>query len=93
MSAQASRGRTAIARMRPGREVRRPTRRRWQRGSDTRRNSGIEKTSHQTATERKASRVGSVACAGVRLSPDGSPNQAGFMYHARLRASSVPPPM
>ena len=38
-------------------------------GSGTRRKSGIEKTTHQTATERKASRAGSVAGGSVRPGP------------------------
>ena len=61
-------------------------------GSGTRRNSGIEKTSHQTATERNGSRMGSVAWAGVRPSPDGSPNHSGLEIQARLSARSTPPP-
>ena len=60
-------------------------------GSGTVRKRGIAKTIHQTATERKESRAGSVACVG-QVRPEGRPNHSGFMIQARLSASRSPPP-
>jgi hypothetical protein len=54
------------------------------RGSGTRRNSGIENTSHQTATLTNESLIAATAL--------GSPNDAGIRIHSRLTTSRMPPP-
>ena len=54
-------------------------------GSGTKRNSGRENASHQTATVRNDSRTASAA------SP--KPNQPGARVMATLPANSRPPPM
>jgi hypothetical protein len=53
-------------------------------GSGTRRNSGIENTTHQTATLASARRV--------PVPASGMPNSSGFWIINRLIASSIPPP-
>ncbi len=61
-------------------------------GSGTPRSVGMENSSHHAATDRNASRTGSVASLGDSPSPAGSPKVAGALIHQRLMASSAPPP-
>ena len=53
-------------------------------GSGTRRSSGIEKISHQTATLTNDSLMAATV--------SGRPNVAGLRIQARLTSSSTPPP-
>jgi hypothetical protein len=50
------------------------------------------KTAHHTATESSASLTGSVACASLSPSPDGSPNHSGCWIQARFSSRHSPPP-
>ena len=56
----------------------------WRGGSGTRRKSGIENPAHQMATLTKLRRVATSGSA--------KPNVPGARIHARLMASSSPPP-
>ena len=59
-------------------------------GSGTRRKSGIENSAHQTATDRNASRAGSVASLSLSPGPEGSPKSRRHLDPRQVERQQQP---